>query len=246
MESLQLLDLVDQLDDNLGDLEEVLKPILEDSLGAASKKLPILDRAKLNITVVYAIESLLFSYLRVNGVDAREHPVFKELERVKRYFGKVKEAEEKSVVARPSITLNKQAAARIIQSSLAGNGTSDPAQRERELRERLLAKRKLKAAATTAEPVPTSTPEPVPAPASITTPLSVPAVPAPEDQSSAEEGEIEDSDVPMQEATPQQINGHQNPPSSRKRKHKQDTGQSSKKADKKARKKARKQAKARP
>lgn len=60
MESKQLLDLIDQLDDNLENLEEALKPILEDSLGAATKKLPILDRAKLNITVVYAIESLLF------------------------------------------------------------------------------------------------------------------------------------------------------------------------------------------
>lgn len=58
------------------------------------------------------------AYLRVNGVDARDHPVFKELERVKRYFGKVKDAEEGSVVSKPTITLNKQAAARIIQSSL--------------------------------------------------------------------------------------------------------------------------------
>jgi len=60
MESKQLLELIDQLDDNLENLEEALKPILDDSLGAATKKLPILDRAKLNITVVYAIESLLF------------------------------------------------------------------------------------------------------------------------------------------------------------------------------------------
>lgn len=60
MDSKQLLDLIDQLDDHLENLEETLQPILEDSLGSASKKLPILDRAKLNITVVYAIESLLF------------------------------------------------------------------------------------------------------------------------------------------------------------------------------------------
>lgn len=60
MESKQLLELIDQLDDNLENLEEALNPILQDSLGAATKKLPILDRAKLNITVVYAIESLLF------------------------------------------------------------------------------------------------------------------------------------------------------------------------------------------
>lgn len=60
MESAALLGLVDQLDGNLGQLEEALGPILEESLGATSKKLPLLDRAKLNITVVYAIESLIF------------------------------------------------------------------------------------------------------------------------------------------------------------------------------------------
>lgn len=58
------------------------------------------------------------AYLKINGVDAKEHPVFKELQRVKQYFGKVKEAEEKVSAAKPSTTLNKQAAARIIQHSL--------------------------------------------------------------------------------------------------------------------------------
>jgi len=60
MESRALLGLVDQLDGNLEELEEALGPMLDDSLNATTKKLPILDRAKLNITVVYAIESLLF------------------------------------------------------------------------------------------------------------------------------------------------------------------------------------------
>lgn len=60
MESKALLELIDQLDGNLENLEDALDPLLADSLAASTKKLPILDRAKLNITVVYAIESLLF------------------------------------------------------------------------------------------------------------------------------------------------------------------------------------------
>jgi len=60
MESKALLALVDQLDGNLDGLEEALDPLLQDSLSATTKRLPILDRAKLNITVVYAVESLLF------------------------------------------------------------------------------------------------------------------------------------------------------------------------------------------
>lgn len=60
MESNALLELIDQLDGHIESLEDVLSPLLEDSLSATTKKLPLLDRAKLNITVVYAIESLLF------------------------------------------------------------------------------------------------------------------------------------------------------------------------------------------
>lgn len=60
----------------------------------------------------------MVAYLKLNGVSAREHPVFKELERVKQYFGKIKEAEEKVNPVKPSTTLNKQAAARMIQHSL--------------------------------------------------------------------------------------------------------------------------------
>lgn len=56
------------------------------------------------------------AYLKINGVDAKEHPVYKELRRVQQYFAKVKEAEES--VTKPSLVLNKQAAARMIQHSL--------------------------------------------------------------------------------------------------------------------------------
>lgn len=60
METAALIGLINQLDGNLDQLEEALGPLLEDSLNATSKKLPLLDRAKLNVTVVYAIESLIF------------------------------------------------------------------------------------------------------------------------------------------------------------------------------------------
>ena len=118
MEGAALLKAIDSLDGELDNLEDVLKPILDDSLQGTTRKLPILDRAKLNVTVVYAIESLLFSYLKLNGIDPKEHAVWKELARAKSYFAKVKEAEEKHI--KPTLTLYKQAAARLIQHSLVG------------------------------------------------------------------------------------------------------------------------------
>lgn len=60
MEVPNLLPLVEQLDDNVDDLEESLEPILSQSLTEASKKLPVLDKAKLHVLTTYALESLIF------------------------------------------------------------------------------------------------------------------------------------------------------------------------------------------
>lgn len=61
MNSEGLLQTLDQVDLNLDTLEEVLKPILENGLKGASQKLAIFERVKLNVTVVYAIDTLLYS-----------------------------------------------------------------------------------------------------------------------------------------------------------------------------------------
>lgn len=131
MDSTKVLALLEQLDDEVDDLEEALAPLLKTALSETSSKLPLLDKAKLYVLVTYAIESVLFcescapigttlltfgtAYLRLNGVQAREHPVFVELTRVKQYFDKIKKAEfppERSMV------VDKKAAARFIRASL--------------------------------------------------------------------------------------------------------------------------------
>jgi exosome complex protein LRP1 len=60
---------------------------------------------------------LLPAYLRLNGVKAREHPVFQELTRVKQYFDKIKAAET-PVEKRENMSIDKQAAARFIKAGL--------------------------------------------------------------------------------------------------------------------------------
>lgn len=62
MDTKSLLSLVDQLEENIEDLEDHLGPLLEgeSDFATTTKKLPVLDRAKLNVLVVYAVESLLF------------------------------------------------------------------------------------------------------------------------------------------------------------------------------------------
>lgn len=60
MNTTNFMSLVEQLEDNIDELEENLEPLIAGALSASTKKLPLLDKAKLYVVVVYAIESLLF------------------------------------------------------------------------------------------------------------------------------------------------------------------------------------------
>ncbi|KAL4924919.1 Sas10/Utp3/C1D family protein [Aspergillus undulatus] len=130
MESANITMLLEQLDDDVDNLEEVIAPILESSVIETSKKLPVLDKAKFHVVITYALESLIFSYLRLHGVKATEHPVFRELKRVKQYFDKIKELETEP--EKRTMVLDKQAAGRFIKHGLAGNDKLD-LQREEQL-----------------------------------------------------------------------------------------------------------------
>ncbi|KAK3330929.1 Sas10/Utp3/C1D family-domain-containing protein [Apodospora peruviana] len=109
---------LDQLDMDLDQLEEALKPLLGD-IGDISSRLPLLDKAKLNVLVSYAIESLLFSALRLNGVETKNHAVFTELTRVRQYFDKIKKIE--TPAPEREKTLNTEAAIRFVRADLADN-----------------------------------------------------------------------------------------------------------------------------
>jgi hypothetical protein len=73
MNTTEVLSYVSLLEDNLDELEETLHDLLPtDSLADSSRKLPLLERAKLHVTLVYAIESLIFctSPAIDHGLDA--------------------------------------------------------------------------------------------------------------------------------------------------------------------------------
>jgi hypothetical protein len=139
MDTSKVMSLLEQLDDEIDDLEEVISPLVKAPLSVSASKLPLLDKAKLYVLVAYAIESILFcrfrctliierlhltitaAYLRLLGVKAREHPVFRELTRVKQYFQKIKAAENpvnQRAGKRDNLSLDKGAAQRIIAAGL--------------------------------------------------------------------------------------------------------------------------------
>jgi exosome complex protein LRP1 len=127
MDQTDLEPLIEDLSTDISALSDALAPLLNAPLSTISSKLPLLDKAKLHILATYAIESLLFSSLRLSGIDAKQHPVFTELTRVRQYFQKVKLAEE-GPPQREQV-IDKEAAGRFIKHALSGNEKLD---RERE------------------------------------------------------------------------------------------------------------------
>lgn len=123
MDPVDIEPMIDELEENIDDLEIALSTLLSGALSDTAGKLPVLDRAQLYVTATWSIESILFSYLRLNGVDAKTHPVFRELTRVKQYFDKIKDAETGDS-PRPT-SLDKPAAGRFIKHALAGNEEYD-------------------------------------------------------------------------------------------------------------------------
>lgn len=59
MDVVDLQPAVERLEENVDDLEEALQKILGSSLEETSRKLPLLDRAKLHVWVTYTLETLL-------------------------------------------------------------------------------------------------------------------------------------------------------------------------------------------
>jgi exosome complex protein LRP1 len=132
MDSNTLEPLLNALDDNIDDLEEALAPLLNAPISDTASKLPLLDKAKLYVMTTYAIESLLFcmcfqtrhrislttalAYLNLNGVKAKEHPIFTELTRLKQYYEKLKLAEHGP--EKPNMRVDKAAAGRFIKAGL--------------------------------------------------------------------------------------------------------------------------------
>ena len=65
MDSADLRQLLDALDDNVDELQEVLGPVLKNPLAETAGKLPLLDKAQLYVLITYAIECTLFCTLPV-------------------------------------------------------------------------------------------------------------------------------------------------------------------------------------
>ena len=93
-----------------------------------------LNAAELDLTLAYTLNSLFWIYLRTQGVAPKDHAVSAELDRIKNYMVRLKQAKETKGApggqgqgSDPQVTLNQDAANRFISAALAGNKALDAA-----------------------------------------------------------------------------------------------------------------------
>ncbi|KAG8940354.1 hypothetical protein FRC04_005409 [Tulasnella sp. 424] len=120
---------VEDVMDSLDSLEDILAPLLAKPLSDTLAKLETLDRAKLQTTLAYVTQDLIFMYLKTRGIDPATHPVMGQMTEVAKYFSKIKEAEDP---AKRKLVVDKGAAKRFIDAALS-DALSSVAPAEREL-----------------------------------------------------------------------------------------------------------------
>ncbi|KAJ8044459.1 Nuclear nucleic acid-binding protein C1D [Holothuria leucospilota] len=105
---------VDRLRKSLDDVEKILEPFLNGSILDVQDKMTCLEKAKVELVSLYAINSLFWMYLCTQGVDTKEHPIKHELARIQQYMRRMKQITDREKAAK----LDKSAAKRFINSAL--------------------------------------------------------------------------------------------------------------------------------
>lgn len=106
-------------DSAISELETMLQPLLSTPRSDVVAKLGPLDSAKLDLVGVYSLNSLFWMYLNVCGVNPKEHAVKGELERIRLYMGRIKEAQDE--LSKPRQRIDKEAVGRFVKRNLPRN-----------------------------------------------------------------------------------------------------------------------------
>ncbi|KZT73217.1 C1D-domain-containing protein [Daedalea quercina L-15889] len=104
------------LENSLDDLETQLEPLLAQTLPESLVGLETIQQAKLQVALPYLVYDLIFIYLKTRGIDPKTHPVVTELDRIRQYFDKIKNAEDPE---KRTTAVDKAAANRFIKHAIA-------------------------------------------------------------------------------------------------------------------------------
>lgn len=106
-----------RLNKHLDELESQLEPLFSQSLTETLVRLDTVQQAKMQVIIPYVVYDLVFVFLKARGIDPMTHPIVRELDRVRVYFDKIKDAEESN--QKRKLGLDKEAAERFIKHAIA-------------------------------------------------------------------------------------------------------------------------------
>ncbi|KAI8055809.1 hypothetical protein BDF22DRAFT_672318 [Syncephalis plumigaleata] len=96
-------------------IQQQLAALLQTPYNEVSGRLQASDRAKFQVMLAYTLNSLFWVYLKMQGDAPEKHSVKRELDRIRSYIVKIQETENPP---KPTMTIDKEAAARFIKHNL--------------------------------------------------------------------------------------------------------------------------------
>ncbi|KAJ1906877.1 hypothetical protein IWQ60_011982 [Tieghemiomyces parasiticus] len=117
--AIDLNDAVVQVTRTIDELNALLKPLLANPLAETLSRLTPDQKAQLEVLLAYSLNTIYWAYLKLSGVQPSAHPVMKELQRIKLYVQKVKEATTASSTEGPALRVDQSAAKRIVKHALS-------------------------------------------------------------------------------------------------------------------------------
>ncbi|CAM9094994.1 unnamed protein product [Pylaiella littoralis] len=103
----------------LGHVRNSVRPLTLMSREEVGTCVSAADRAKLNLQVAYGVSSLFYMFLKTQGVSPSTHPVKAELDRIRGYFGRLKQ------VGKPpeqrTLKVDAEASRRFINAALSSD-----------------------------------------------------------------------------------------------------------------------------
>ena len=104
---------------SVDDIEAHVRRLQRANLAELCKGLGPLEAARIHLMVAYTINTLFYMYLRTQGVSPADHPIQEELERVKAYIRKLKQAAAEESQQSEELTRNAAAAQQFLTRALA-------------------------------------------------------------------------------------------------------------------------------
>ncbi|KAK9333894.1 hypothetical protein V1520DRAFT_330875 [Lipomyces starkeyi] len=119
----ELYPLIENLEKEMGELESSLKPIIDNGVADYANDMAPIDKAKAYLLSLYALNSTIYSTLKIGEINTADHHIMIDIRRVQTYMAKIKNAEE--LFAGRQLQLDRQAAGRFIKHALSGNEAYD-------------------------------------------------------------------------------------------------------------------------